>query len=164
MNFRWNLRCLNKHSEYLRNQFDLGTKVWWETLRESHPNLLQNQHRQTITKNVAHVVSLLNVIRLEKREKYLRQQKQWDKHKETFIVGGFCLVQKDRRKTAGWKLREIFEQTPYQIVKVFRTYLFLIPLAGCLSLLKSPFVKGNFQLRATCPHVIFQIIYASDNL
>ena len=58
-------------------------------------NLLQSQHRQTITKSVSHIISLLNVIRLEKRERYLRQQKQWDTHKDTFIVGAFCLVQKD---------------------------------------------------------------------
>ena len=108
-------------------------------------SLLHSQHRNVFSRNVSRIISLLNIIRLKKRENYLKQQKIWDDHKDAFVVGSFCFIQKDRVKKAGWKLREIFDKNLYQVVKVFRTYLFLIPVSGTLSILKSPYVQGNTE-------------------
>ena len=106
-------------------------------------SLLYHQHRYSLSQNVSRILDILNIVRLRKREHFLRQKKIWDEHKDKFVIGGFCFVQKDRVKKPGYKLRQIFKDTLYKITRVFKTYLFVIPISGTLSLIKSPYIQGD---------------------
>ena len=106
-------------------------------------SLLHHQHRHTLSQNVSAILDLLNIIRLKKREHFLKQKNVWENYKDKFIVGGFCFLQQDRVKKAGWKLRRIFQNSLFKITKVFKTYLFVIPVKGTLSLIKSPYIQGD---------------------
>ena len=106
-------------------------------------SLLSHQSRFSLCAEVCKVIDILNLVRLKKREQFLKKQQLWDTHKDKFAIGSFCWVQKDRVQKAGWKLRIKYNPILHKITKVFKTYVFVIPVNSTSILLKSPYIQGD---------------------